>query len=410
MIVPPAAQLPGRARVGRGEVLTLPGPRTTALPPARDGIRRPPALQRSDGDERLVLQLRAGDERAFEVLFDRYRSRLLGFCRGMLRSNEDAEDVLQDVFVAAHAAILADEREIDVRPWLFTIARNRCLNHLRRRHPDCHGAIEHHPHRHGATAEEHAAEREDLRALVAGIRELPKGQRTALLLRELEALSYAEIASSMETSVSAVKSLLVRARAGLADAGHRARTALAPTGPLLWLKQLAGSKVVAGLAVATGLGLGGIAAEHRLWPAPADEAVAKSARPEPAATAPAALTAPAPGGEQRGGATPRAEVGGAGSAPRPAAAPSQTPSAAVSRELAGTRTEPEPTPTRDSSVDVAPVRPRDQLAPAPAPVRRRAPAPPPEPEPERSSDPSPDDRDSPLADPSPTQDRSIAGG
>jgi DNA-directed RNA polymerase specialized sigma24 family protein len=69
---------------------------------------------------------------AFETLFSRYQSRLLSFCRHMLSSREDAEDVLQEVFAAAFNAILADEREINVRPWLYRIARNRSLNHLRR--------------------------------------------------------------------------------------------------------------------------------------------------------------------------------------------------------------------------------------------------------------------------------------
>ena len=73
---------------------------------------------------------------AFEALFDRYHSRLLAFCRHMLRSTEDAEDVLQEVFVKAHAAMLADERPINARPWLYRIARNRCLNHLRRPAPE----------------------------------------------------------------------------------------------------------------------------------------------------------------------------------------------------------------------------------------------------------------------------------
>src|ERR1039458_10837255 len=68
----------------------------------------------------------------FRSLCSRYQSRLLSFCRHMLNSREDAEDVLQEVFAAAFNAVLADEREINVRPWLYRIARNRSLNHLRR--------------------------------------------------------------------------------------------------------------------------------------------------------------------------------------------------------------------------------------------------------------------------------------
>ena len=86
--------------------------------------RRSPLLK-LQGDEKLVALIRDGHEHAFEVLFERYHSRLLAFCRHMLRSQEDAEDVLQEVFVKAHAAMLADSRPINARPWLYLISRNR---------------------------------------------------------------------------------------------------------------------------------------------------------------------------------------------------------------------------------------------------------------------------------------------
>ena len=96
-------------------------------------VRAP--LRRFHSDERLIALIRAGDEAAFEALVQRYRSRLLAFCRHMLRSQEDAEDVLQEVFAASYRAIVADEREINVRPWLYRIARNMCLKHIARRRP-----------------------------------------------------------------------------------------------------------------------------------------------------------------------------------------------------------------------------------------------------------------------------------
>src|SRR3954462_3198173 len=92
-------------------------------------------LLRLQGDERLVALTRKGQPAAFEALVQRYESRLLAFCRHMLGSREDAEDVLQEVFTAAYNAMLRDERDINVRPWLYRIARNRCLNHLRRPAP-----------------------------------------------------------------------------------------------------------------------------------------------------------------------------------------------------------------------------------------------------------------------------------
>ena len=162
--------------------------------------------------------MRAGHDRAFEVLFDRYHARLLAFCRHMLGSSEDAEDVLQEVFTNAHAAILGDDRHINVRPWLYRIARNRCLNHLRKPVPEGQDSMDVHPHDGGTTTAERVQRREDFRALVADVHELPETQRTALLLREIEALSYDEISAAMDTTVPAVKSLLVRARMSLAEA------------------------------------------------------------------------------------------------------------------------------------------------------------------------------------------------
>src|ERR1700726_5342347 len=96
------------------------------------GLLGPSARLRLQSDERLIARPRRGQQAAFETLCARYQSRLLSFCRHMLASREDAEDVLQEVFAAAFNAVLADERAINVRPWLYRIARNRSLNHLRR--------------------------------------------------------------------------------------------------------------------------------------------------------------------------------------------------------------------------------------------------------------------------------------
>jgi DNA-directed RNA polymerase specialized sigma24 family protein len=96
------------------------------------GLHGRTPLLRLQSDERLIAFVRRGNNSAFEVLFSRYQSRLLAFCRHLLGSKEDAEDVLQEVMAAAFNAILADERAINVRPWLYRIARNRSLNHLRR--------------------------------------------------------------------------------------------------------------------------------------------------------------------------------------------------------------------------------------------------------------------------------------
>ncbi|HEY5046314.1 MAG TPA: sigma-70 family RNA polymerase sigma factor [Solirubrobacteraceae bacterium] len=184
------------------------------------GLSRPSPLLRLQSDEKLVALTRRGQHAAFETLFSRYQSRLLSFCRHMLSSREDAEDVLQEVFTAAFNAILADEREINVRPWLYRIARNRSLNHLRRASAVGVDSMDIHFAEGGISTGEKVIRRESFRLLIGDVQQLPETQRTALLLREIDALSYEQIAHAMETTVPSVKSLLVRARISLAEAAE----------------------------------------------------------------------------------------------------------------------------------------------------------------------------------------------
>jgi RNA polymerase sigma factor (sigma-70 family) len=177
-------------------------------------------LLRLQSDERLIALVRRGNHHAFEALVARYQARLLAFCRHMLSSKEDAEDVLQEVFAAAFNAVLADDRAINVRPWLYRIARNRSLNHLRRTQAVGVDSMDVHLSANGQTTADKVHRREEFRLLIADVQELPETQRTALLLREIDALSYEQIAEAMETTVPSVKSLLVRARVSLAEAAE----------------------------------------------------------------------------------------------------------------------------------------------------------------------------------------------
>jgi RNA polymerase sigma factor (sigma-70 family) len=176
-------------------------------------------LLRFAADEKLIALIRRGRDDAFEVLVDRYRARLQAFCRNMLRSTEDAEDVMQEVLVNAYRAIRADGRPISAKPWLYRIARNRCLNEMRRNGAasvesmDIFEAT-------GPTAGETVERREHLDEIVVDVKRLPEQQRAALLLREMEGLGYQQIAAVLETTIPSVKSLLVRARVGLAEAGE----------------------------------------------------------------------------------------------------------------------------------------------------------------------------------------------
>src|SRR3954469_5812946 len=183
-------------------------------------IRSP--LLRFAADEKLIAMVRRGREDAFDVLVTRYRPRLLAFCRNMMRSSEDAEDVLQEVFVNAYRAMRADDRPIQAKAWLYRIARNRCLNELRR-NPAAPVESMDVFETSDAPAIETVERREHLEEIVVDVKRLPEQQRSALLLREMEGLPYQQIADVLDTTVPSVKSLLVRARMGLAEAAE-ART------------------------------------------------------------------------------------------------------------------------------------------------------------------------------------------
>lgn len=169
-------------------------------------------------DEQLVGLFRSGSEEAFSVIHDRYRQRLYVYARQMLGgSGTDAEDVLQDVFLRAYRALRADARPLSLRAWLYKVAHNRCIDHLRRPTPPAAEIFEvSRKPIHDPLAE--AERREDLARLVADVRRLPEQQRSALLMREMDGMSYADLATALDTSVPAIKSLLVRARIGLVEA------------------------------------------------------------------------------------------------------------------------------------------------------------------------------------------------
>jgi len=175
-------------------------------------------LLRLRSDQQLVTLFREGNEDAFRVIHDRYRPRLQAYMRQMLPGRTaDVEDALQDVFVRTYAGLRTSARELALRPWLYRVAHNRCIDELRRPQPmpalllahdrlsDCDPVAE-------------TEQRESLRRLVIDIGRLPDQQRSALLMRELSGMAYADVAGALEISVPAVKSLLVRARIGLAQA------------------------------------------------------------------------------------------------------------------------------------------------------------------------------------------------
>ena len=187
-----------------------------SLPLRRSAPVLSPGLLRLRSDEALVELFRAGRDDAYDAIVERYRPRLLAHARHVLRGSDEAEDVIQDVLVRAHDALRRDDREMNLKPWLYRIAHNRCMDFLRRPAPlPAEPAIEE-----AGTADTpgEVQRRDDLRTLVDDIGGLPQTQRSALVIRELGGLSYEEMAQALDTTVPAIKSLLVRARMGLADA------------------------------------------------------------------------------------------------------------------------------------------------------------------------------------------------
>jgi RNA polymerase sigma factor (sigma-70 family) len=170
------------------------------------------ALLHTQSDERLVDLTRAGNDRAFEAIVARYRSRLLRHCAGILPP-ERAEDAVQQAFLNAYKAITAGEAEIALRPWLYRVAHNASLNLLRQNgwnHEQIPEDFD------GVVQPPQAVEQSEyLRQVVRSVKDLPERQRNAIVLRELEGRSYEEIAAALGVTDGAVRQLLNRARTAL---------------------------------------------------------------------------------------------------------------------------------------------------------------------------------------------------
>ena len=124
----------------------------------------------------------------------------------------------------AYFGLRAHDRKLSLRAWLFRVAHNRCIDELRRPAPPPPEILE----LLRSTVQDPVAEaeqRESLRRLIADVRRLPDQQRSALLMRELGGMSYTDLAASLDVSVPAVKSLLVRARVSLVRAAEARDTA-----------------------------------------------------------------------------------------------------------------------------------------------------------------------------------------
>ena len=183
--------------------------------PPQAAPRRRLAVGRTASDERLAARVRAGDESAFEVIYDRYHRELLAFCRHMVGSREEAEDVLQHVMVAAHRQLVSGTQTVALRPWLYAVARNRSISVLRARREAASLEAVAEPTAEGLAVAARVEQREDLQAMLADLARLPDDQRAALLLAELGALSHDEIGEALGVRRDKVKALVFQAREAL---------------------------------------------------------------------------------------------------------------------------------------------------------------------------------------------------
>jgi RNA polymerase sigma-70 factor (ECF subfamily) len=177
-----------------------------------------------DPDAALMLRVKQGDREAFAALVEKYQQPIMNFLHRTLRDETEAEDLAQNVFLQAYKSAPRYVSSARFSTWLFTIARNLCLNEIRRRarHPaeslDAPSpAAEDQPLRQfedkAAASPPDQVLRGELEAKIEqALAELPENQRTALLLCRQEELSYEEIAAVLDCSLSATKSLIHRGR------------------------------------------------------------------------------------------------------------------------------------------------------------------------------------------------------
>jgi RNA polymerase sigma-70 factor (ECF subfamily) len=176
-------------------------------------------------DFALMERIGTGDHGAFRTLVERHQNAVIGTVAKMLGSPNDAEDIAQQVFLRIWRHASKYRPDAKFTTYLFTITRNLVFNETRRRgrkkevsaderEENSHQTIEASPDRQPDAELLHA----ELQAAVdAAIAALPESQRMAVVLRRYEQLSYEEIAAVLELSVSAVKSLLFRARSSLKE-------------------------------------------------------------------------------------------------------------------------------------------------------------------------------------------------
>ncbi len=198
------------------------------------------ALLRSQSDERLVRLARDGQQGAFDEIVRRYRAPLVAFAAAYAGA-EKAEDVVQESLTNAWTSLQASEREIALKPWLYTIVRNRSLNARRdaRFHEPLEETID------GVRRpEDIVLERDELSRAVAAVVALPEAQRKALVDSAIEGRTHDQIAAELGTTPGAVRGMIHRGRVAVRGAAG----SVVPFPVVAWAAAGAGGVVAGGVA------------------------------------------------------------------------------------------------------------------------------------------------------------------
>ncbi|MBM3215116.1 sigma-70 family RNA polymerase sigma factor [Candidatus Poribacteria bacterium] len=175
-------------------------------------------MERSESDDELIERCHRGDDVAFEALYRRYVGLVYTICYGMTSSVEDARDLCQETFLNAYRRLGTFEGRAAFKSWLRQIAVRLCLRHAERVAHSARIAEEPLVERVSPLRQpdEEMERQESNERLWQAIRSLPPDDRAVLLLREMEAMRYDEIADALGWSVEKVTTRLHRARAKLA--------------------------------------------------------------------------------------------------------------------------------------------------------------------------------------------------
>lgn len=186
------------------------------------GEQRMTAQAASDNDQQLVERVQQGDKRAFDLLVIKYQHKIFSIISRFIKDNAEVHDVAQEAFIKAYRAIGNFRGESAFYTWIYRIAINTAKNHLvsrGRRPPSTDVEVEEAEFYAGGESlkdlatPENQLMRDQLEQVVfRAIEELPEDLRTAVTLRELEGMSYEEIAEVMACPVGTVRSRIFRAR------------------------------------------------------------------------------------------------------------------------------------------------------------------------------------------------------